>query len=366
MWQYCNLLWNFHSFAASLDARMVIMCKVLYRTQRLAGTPKIFAENADIFNSIVRNMCCKNSTPITLFNPLHGFKFEHNDMDTPIPHPVSSWSHDGIHVDTMASMTCFQERQRLFILDNLKLIKVECWHPFILGHRISTAISDHTKSVHHTPDSRTAEISNNTDDSEDSSLDHKSSTSNQDATIATLSARLLSSEKLMTERKSHSRQLQGSRRVQAKPSQSPPSCDSSSSSDWQHSGEPTTTDSSDDPDDGSPPPIHTNFGHKSRWDRDTKSSAKFWLTDSSIAVTYYHNTTWSAQKSRITNLLPTQNMQIPNNFSVARGFWHLLKCLPWKGFFQERGHHPQSWSADLQKKQKHSESSSTELQLARS
>ena len=113
-----------HSFAASFDARMVIMCKVLYRTQRLSGTPEIFAENADIFNSIVRNMCCKNSTPITLFNPLRGFMFEHNDTDTPIPRPVSSWSHDGIHVDTMASMTRFQERQRLFILDNLKLIKI--------------------------------------------------------------------------------------------------------------------------------------------------------------------------------------------------------------------------------------------------
>ena len=122
----------------------------------------------------------------------------------------------------------------------------------------------HRKSAYHTPDSRTAQISDNLDDSESEgcSLDHNSSTSSQDATIAALSARLISLEKLMTEWKSRSRNRQGSRRKQAKPSRSPPSRDSSSCSNWQHPGERTTIDSSDDTDDEPPPPIHTNFGHR--------------------------------------------------------------------------------------------------------
>ena len=122
----------------------------------------------------------------------------------------------------------------------------------------------HRKSAHHTPDSRMAQISDNPDDSESEgcSLDHNSNTSNQDSTIAALSARLVSLEKLMTDRKSRSRHRQGSRhKRRAKPSRSPPSRDSSSCSDWQHPGERTTIDSSDDTDDEPPPPIHTNFGH---------------------------------------------------------------------------------------------------------
>ena len=41
----------------------------------------------------------------------------------PTPRLVSFFSHDGICADTLASMTRFQEWQRLFILDNIKLIK---------------------------------------------------------------------------------------------------------------------------------------------------------------------------------------------------------------------------------------------------
>ena len=60
-----------------IDARRVIMCKVLYRTQRLAGTLEIFAENANMFNSIVRNMYCKDLKSMTLFNLPCGFMYEY-------------------------------------------------------------------------------------------------------------------------------------------------------------------------------------------------------------------------------------------------------------------------------------------------
>ena len=119
-----NLAVGIHAFASGIQhAKLVILSKVLYRTQGMKCSPAVFAKNADMLNTFLRNMCCDAGSPATVFNPLRGFTFVHDDAETPKPRPVVSWSTDGIHCNTLPSMSRYQERQRLFVLDNLHLVK---------------------------------------------------------------------------------------------------------------------------------------------------------------------------------------------------------------------------------------------------
>lgn len=91
----------------SLGVQLVIINCVLPRTARISSTPEVFLQNANHFNTIVKNL--SESNKFIKYQKLRGYFGPPTTFGN--PPEVSSWSADGIHCNKNQAAEQFYRRR---------------------------------------------------------------------------------------------------------------------------------------------------------------------------------------------------------------------------------------------------------------
>ena len=99
--------------ASLFEAAFVIINAIIPRTGNITCVPDTFRENAELFNTFVKNIC--ETSEKLVFHKLRGFWNTRHGAVT-LPCQVPEWSTDGIHCDTSLSMRRYRVRTKHAIL----------------------------------------------------------------------------------------------------------------------------------------------------------------------------------------------------------------------------------------------------------
>jgi hypothetical protein len=102
--------------ATQLSSSVIIINGILPRTAGMTASAETFQDNADLYNRFLKNIC-ETSTNL-VYNKLRGFT--HTWIDNiEQKKPVSDWSTDGIHCNTIESMKRYRTRIKQAILSQI-------------------------------------------------------------------------------------------------------------------------------------------------------------------------------------------------------------------------------------------------------